>query len=121
MIKTNSVDEYIANFPEDAQKLLKELRATILKSAPKAEETISYQMPAYKLGGALVYFAAYKKHIGFYPGASGVKHFEKEISDYKNSKGAIQFPIDQPLPLKLIEKIVKFRVKENLEQKSRKK
>lgn len=121
MIKTDGVDDYIANFPDDVQKLLKQLRATIIKFAPKAEEIISYQMPAYKLGGALVYFAAYKNHIGFYPGASGVKNFEKEISAYKNSKGAIQFPIDQPLPLELIGKIVEFRVKENLEQKNRKK
>lgn len=112
--KPNSVAGYIHGFPKDTQKLLEQLRATIIKAAPAAEEIISYQMPAYKYNGMLVYFAGYKNHIGFYPGASGIKNFKEDIAVYKNSKGAVQFPLDKPLPLKLITKIVKFRVKENL-------
>lgn len=111
-----SVDEYIASFPKETQLLLQQLRAVIQKAAPKAEECISYQMPAYKLHGALVYFAAYQKHIGFYPTSSGIANFQKEISMYKNSKGAVQFPLDQKLPIALITKIVKYRVKENIEK-----
>ena len=109
-----SIDEYIANFPEDVQKKLEELRAVIKASAPGAEERISYQMPAFALKGILVYFAAYKKHIGFYPTSSGIQAFKKELSGYEVSKGTIRFPIDKPLPLELISKIVKFRVSENL-------
>jgi len=108
------VDTYIAGFPEATQKLLKKLRVTIRKAASGAEETISYQMPAYIYHGMLVYFAAYKNHIGFYPGASGIKKFSKEISGYKGSKGTVQFPLDKPLPLKLVADITAFRKKENL-------
>ena len=108
------VDGCIASFPEGTQKMLQKLRATIRKSASGAEETISYQMPAYKYHGMLVFFAAYKNHIGFYPGASGIKKFGKELSAYKGSKGTVQFPIDKPLPLKLIASITTFRKKENL-------
>jgi uncharacterized protein YdhG (YjbR/CyaY superfamily) len=108
------VDAYIAGFPEATQKLLQQLRSTIRKAAPKAEESISYQMPAYKFSGVLVYFAGYEKHIGFYPTGAGIAHFQKEIAGFKTSKGTIQFPLDKPLPLQLIKKIVAFRVQENL-------
>ena len=93
-----------------------ELRATIRKAAPGAEEKISYRMPAFNLNGILVYFAAQTRHIGFYPTSSGVTAFKEELGDYKSSKGAIQFPIDRPLPLELITRIVKFRVRENTER-----
>jgi uncharacterized protein YdhG (YjbR/CyaY superfamily) len=109
-----SIDEYIATFPEETQKILQELRATIKAAAPDAEEKISYQMPAFALKGNLVYFAALKNHIGFYPTSSGITAFKDELSKYESSKGAVRFPLDKPLPLKLIKKIVKFRVAENL-------
>ncbi|MBX2947549.1 MAG: DUF1801 domain-containing protein [Cyclobacteriaceae bacterium] len=108
------MDSYIAMFPNNVQDLLQQLRQTIRKAAPQAEETISYQMPTFKLNGNLVHFAAYKSHIGFYPAPSGLKAFEKEISNYTHSKGAVQFPLDKPLPKSLISRIVKHRVKENL-------
>jgi uncharacterized protein YdhG (YjbR/CyaY superfamily) len=114
LAKPNDVDEYISHFPKEVQKKLQELRTTIRKAAPNAEEIISYQMPAYSLNGNLVYFAAYKNHIGFYPTASGIKHFESDLSKYESSKGAVRFSIDKPLPLHLITQIVKFRVKENV-------
>ena len=110
----NSIDEYIATFPEDIQKILEELRQTIKASAPEASEKISYQMPTFFLKGNLVHFAAHPHHIGFYPTPSGIEAFQQELSVYKSSKGAVQFPIDQPLPLELIARIVKFRVGENL-------
>ena len=112
----SNIDEYISNFPYQIQKKLEELRATIKKAAPEAEEKISYQMPAFNLKGILVYFAAYTNHIGFYPTSSGVDAFKKELSSFKSSKGTIQFPIDKPLPLDLIKKIVIFRIKENLKR-----
>lgn len=111
-----STDEYISTFPKDTQKILKELRATIKAAAPKAEEKISYQMPAFALNGNLVWFAAYENHIGFYPTPSGIQAFKKELSIYKGAKGSVQFPMDKPLPLKLVTKIVKFRVAENLKK-----
>ena len=110
----SDVDSYIADYPPKVQKMLKQLRTAIRKAAPKAEESISYMMPAYKLHGPLVYFGAYEKHIGFYPTGTGVAAFQKEIASFKSSKGAVQFPLDQPLPLALVEKIVTFKVKENL-------
>ena len=109
----NSIDEYIATFPQDIQKILKELRATIKAAAPDAEEKISYQMPTFFLNGNLVHFAAFKKHIGFYPTPSGIEAFQKELSVYDGAKGSVQFPIDEPMPLKLISRIVKFRAAEN--------
>ncbi|MBK9722996.1 MAG: DUF1801 domain-containing protein [Saprospiraceae bacterium] len=112
----NTVDEYIACFPEDVQVILNELRQTVKKAAPDAEEVISYQMPAYKFHGALIYYAAYKNHIGLYPTGSGIATFKKELSIYKGAKGSVQFPLNQPIPFSLISKIVKFRVKENLEK-----
>ena len=110
-----NVDEYIARFPSNTQKLLKQLRATIRKAAPQAEETISYQMPAYNLYGKVVYFAAYEKHVGFYPMPSAIENFKKILAEYQTSKGTIQFPLDKPLPLALISKITAFRVKQNLQ------
>ena len=115
------VDAYISGFPKDTQKLLKQVRATIKKAAPQAEEVISYGMPAYKLNGALIYFAGYKNHIGLYPMPSAIVAFKKQISDYNWAKGSVQFPFNKPLPLELIEKITRFRVKEDLQKATLKK
>ena len=115
-----NTDSYIAGFPEETGNLLKQLRETIIRAAPDAEEVISYQMPAYRYYGMLVYFAGYKKHIGFYPGASGIATFKNELSGYKGAKGSVQFPLNKPLPLELISKIVNFRVHQNLEKASAK-
>ncbi len=109
-----SIDEYIATFPEETQKILKEIRATIKAAAPDAEEKISYQMPTFTLKGNLVHFAAFKKHIGFYPVPTGIEKFKKELAAYESGKGSVQFPLDEPIPYDLISRIVKFRVKENL-------
>lgn len=109
-----SVDQYIASQTEAVKPLLESIRKTIKEAAPEAEECISYQMPAYKFKGPLVYFAAYKNHIGFYPTGTGIKAFQKEIGGYKNSKGAVQFALNQPIPHDLIQKIVVFKVNENL-------
>ncbi|MCG6186167.1 iron chaperone [Maribellus maritimus] len=112
--KSESVDDYISEFPEDIQKILKRLRKTILEIAPKAEESISYGMPAYKTSGKpLVYFAGYKKHVGFYATPSGHAKFARELSQYKQGKGSVQFPLNQPIPFNLITRIVKLRVEEN--------
>ncbi len=108
-----SIDEYIAGFPEDIQALLARVRSTIQAAAPDAVECISYQMPAFALHGNLVYFAALKNHIGFYPTASGIAAFQDELAGYEHTKGAVKFPTSQPLPLDLISKIVQFRVTEN--------
>jgi uncharacterized protein YdhG (YjbR/CyaY superfamily) len=116
----NSIDEYIATFPEDIQKILEELRATIKACAPEAQEKISYQMPTFALKGNLVHFAAWKRHIGFYPTPSGTQAFKEELSIYESAKGSIQFPIDKPLPLELISRMVKFRVAENLNKAEKK-
>lgn len=115
-----TIDQYIAGFPEEVQILLSELRSTIRQAAPQATEKISYQMPTFYLNGNLVHFAAYKNHIGFYPTPSGIAAFQDELKGYKSSKGAVQFPIDEPLPLKLISKIVKFRVGENTDKSGKK-
>ncbi len=114
-----SIDDYIAGFSEEIQDLLRAIRKGVSESAPDAREAISYQMPTFKLNGILVHFAAFKNHIGFYPTPSGITAFQEELSPYKTSKGAIQFPLDQPLPLELIRKIVQFRVRENLGKNSR--
>ena len=116
-----NIDEYIAGFPNDIQEKLQKIRMTIRKAAPKAEEKISYQIPAFALNGNLVWFAAFKKHIGFFPTSSGIREFEKELSIYKCSKGTAQFPLDKPIPLGLISRIVKFRLKENLARAAAKK
>ena len=113
MEKPKDTDQYISGFPLEIQGKLEELRATIKKAAPLAEEVISYGMPAYKLDGMLVYFAAYAKHIGLYPTPSGMESFEKELASYKTGKGTAQFPLDKPLPLDLITKIVEYRMEEN--------
>jgi uncharacterized protein YdhG (YjbR/CyaY superfamily) len=109
-----NIDQYIALFPKEIQSLLQQMRATIKAAAPEAVEKISYQMPTFFLNGNLVHFAAFKSHIGFYPVPTGIEKFKKELSIYKTTKGAVQFPLDKPLPLALITKIVKFRVAENL-------
>jgi uncharacterized protein YdhG (YjbR/CyaY superfamily) len=114
--QAKNIDDYIADFPKDIQKKLKDMRATIKKAAPKAEETIKYAMPTFILNGNLVHFAAFKNHIGFYPAPMGIEAFKKELSKYKTSKGAVQFPLDEPLPLTVIGKIVKYRVMMNLEK-----
>jgi len=108
-----NIDEYIAGFPPEVQAILEKIRLTIRKAAPGAEETIKYQMPTFTLHGNLVYFAAFKTHIGFYPIPTGIEKFKKELAPYKQGKGSVQFPLDQPIPYGLISKIVKFRVKEN--------
>jgi len=107
-----NIDEYIAGFPRDVQQVLKQIRATIKKFAPDAEEAIKYQIPTFVLNENLVHFAAFKNHIGFYPTPSGIAAFKDELSRYESAKGSVQFPIDEPMPLSLIGKIVKFRVKE---------
>ena len=113
-------DSYIAGFPEKVQRLLHELRSTIRDAAPEAKEKISYGIPTFTLGRNLVHFAAYEHHIGFYPGASPMQVFINELSVYKNAKGSVQFPLDKPLPLELIRKIVCFRVAENKEKEKKK-
>lgn len=116
-----TIDEYIATFPYEVQATLEKLRQTIRKAAPDATEKISYQMPTYYFNGNLVHFAAYKKHVGFYPAPSGIVAFKDELMKYRTSKGAIRFPLDKPLPLALVKKIVTFRVHENLAKASPKK
>jgi len=111
--KFKNVEEYIAAFPKTTQTLLQDLRQTISQAAPRAEEVISYNMPAFKQHGVLVYFAAYEKHIGFYPTSSPISVFKKELEGYKTSKGAIQFPIEKSIPKTLVKKIVTFRLKED--------
>jgi uncharacterized protein YdhG (YjbR/CyaY superfamily) len=111
-----SIDEYIALFPEETKRILQEIRAVIKACAPDAEEKISYQMPTFYLKGNLVHFAAWKNHIGFYPTPSGTREFQKEISMYEGAKGSIRFPIDKPMPMDLIRRIVQFRLAENLKK-----
>lgn len=118
---TASIDEYIGGFPQPVQAILSEMRAVIRLAAPQAIEKISYQIPTLYFNGNLVHFAAFKRHIGFYPGASGVSAFQQELKGYKTSKGAIQFPLGQPLPLALVKKIVEFRIQENSPMKAGKK
>ena len=121
MLKPANIEQYIAAFPKETQQLLQQVRTTIKKAAPKAEEVISYGMPGFKLNGMLVWFAGYKNHIGFYPKPSAIEAFKKELSVYKYAKGSIQFPLDKPLPVALITKMVKFRVAENLQKAELKK
>lgn len=111
-----NIDEYIAGFPPEIQEKLEKIRATIRKAAPKAEEAISYMMPTFKLHGNLVHFAAFKNHIGFFPGAAGVEAFKEKLATYETSKGTIRFPLDQRIPFSLIIQIVKFRVAQNLDK-----
>lgn len=114
--KFKTVDEYMSALPGKTKAKLQALRKTIKKAAPGAEELISYNMPAFKLQGVLVYYAAYKGHIGFYPISSAIRAFKKDLSAYERSKGTVRFPIDKPIPLNLVSKIVKYRVKENLKR-----
>jgi len=114
--KPTDIDGYISHFPADVQAVLQEVRATIRRAAPDAEEVISYQMPAFRQHGILVYFAAWKKHVGFYPPISGDKAIEKAVARYAGPKGNLQFPLDEPMPLELIERIVKLRVKQDTEK-----
>ncbi|PKL79132.1 MAG: hypothetical protein CVV25_09060 [Ignavibacteriae bacterium HGW-Ignavibacteriae-4] len=115
----NTISDYIATFVPEIQSLLNQMRETISKAAPDAEECISYAIPTYKLHGNLVHFAAAKSHIGFYPAPSAILHFTEELAGFKSAKGSVQFPCSQPLPLELITKIVKFRVQENLAKKKK--
>jgi uncharacterized protein YdhG (YjbR/CyaY superfamily) len=107
-----NIDEYIAGFPADVQRILQEIRSIIRTAVPDAEEAMKYRMPTFVLNGNLVHFAAFDKHIGFYPTPSGIEAFKDELSAYHNAKGSVQFPLDKPVPFSLIRKIVKFRVKE---------
>jgi uncharacterized protein YdhG (YjbR/CyaY superfamily) len=113
----SSIDEYIAGFPADVRARLSKLRATIRRAAPDAVEKMSYRIPTFALNGNLVHFAAFARHIGFYPGPTGISRFSKELSSYASAKGSVQFPLDEPLPLALVAQIVKFRVEENTRAK----
>lgn len=115
-----TIDEYIAGFSPEVQQVLEEIRHTVRTAAPEATEAISYQMPTYRLKGNLVHFAAFKHHIGFYPTPSGIEGFQDELAGYVSAKGSVQFPLDQPMPLALIRRIVQFRVQENLENAAKK-
>lgn len=119
--KPTSVTQYMASFPKETQALLLQMQSIILKACPQVEQKIGYAMPAYRYHGVLVYFAGYKNHIGFYPSGSGILEFQDKLSEYKFSKGAIQFPLDKPLPVNLIMEIVKYRVKQNEENEMLKK
>lgn len=125
-MQTNSgtprnIDEYISGFPNDIRQILEKIRATIRKAAPEADEAIKYQIPTFILNGNLVHFAAFKNHIGFYPAPMGIEQFQDELSRYESGKGSVQFPLDRPIPYALISKIVKYRVKKNLEKAAAKK
>jgi uncharacterized protein YdhG (YjbR/CyaY superfamily) len=109
-----SIDEYIATFPKEVQVVLEELRQVIRESAPEAEEAIRYQIPTFRLNGNLVHFAAHKNHIGFYPTPSAIERFKGKLSAFKTSKGAVQFPLYEPIPFDLVREMVEFRVKENM-------
>lgn len=110
------IDAYIADFPEEVREILEKIRATIRAAAPDAEETINYGIPTFTLKGNLVHFAAFQKHIGFYPTPSGIERFKNELASYESAKGSVQFPLDQPIPYDLISEIVAFRVSENLQK-----
>jgi uncharacterized protein YdhG (YjbR/CyaY superfamily) len=116
-----TIDEYIATFPDPVQELLQQVRATIHAAAPEATEKISYQMPTFFLNGNLVHFAAFKNHIGFYPAPRGIEAFKDELAQYKGAKGSVQFPLDEPMPLDLIRRIVEFRAAENSSKAKKKK
>lgn len=114
------IDEYISAFPADVQKKLRKIRVTIKKAAPRAKESISYSIPAFKQDGVLVYFAAFKNHISVYPAPRGAQEFRKEMAAYEGGKGTVQFPLDKPIPFELVTRIVKFRLKQNLEKSASK-
>ena len=112
--KYTTIDEYIAQFPDNVQSILNEIRSVIKAAAPGAREKISYQIPTFELKGNLVHFAAYRHHIGFYPTSSGIEHFKDELAGYELSRGTVRFPLGQPIPFDLIRRITEFRVRENL-------
>lgn len=116
MMQFRDIDHYISTYPENVQGILKKMRETIHKAAPKAEEAIKYGLPTFVLNGNLVHFGGFKNHIGFYPAPSGIKEFAKELSAYDGSKGTIRFALDKPIPYPLISKIVKYRAAVNLEK-----
>ena len=116
-----TIDEYIAGFPSDVQKILEKIRLIIREAAPDAQETIKYQIPTFTLNGNLIHFAAFKRHIGFYPVPTGIEKFKDALSEYTMGRGSVQFPLDKPIPFDLIEKIVQFRVEENLKKVAGKK
>ena len=115
-ISYSTIDEYIQTFPKEIQEILEKIRQTIKEAAPGAVEAISYQIPTFKLNGNLVHFAVFRNHIGFYPASRGKEAFQKELAAFKGGKGTVQFPLDKPIPLSLIRKIVKYRIKENLKK-----
>ena len=117
--QAQTIDEYIAAFPADVQAILEKVRKTIRKAAPDAEEAMKYAIPTFVLNGNLVHFAAFERHIGLYPGPSGIAAFAKELAGYKSAKGSVQFPLDQPIPYDLIARIVKFRVEEQQQTKKK--
>ena len=116
-----TIDEYIAGFPHDVQEILEEIRSTIKSAAPEAKEAIIYRIPTFTLKGNLIHFAAFKKHIGFYPTPTGIEKFKDELAVYEGAKGSVRFPLDKPIPFDLISRIVKFRVEENLGNAAREK
>jgi uncharacterized protein YdhG (YjbR/CyaY superfamily) len=111
------IDDYIDGYPKDVQRLLKQMRRTVKKAAPNAQEKIAYGIPTLTLNGNLVHFAAFKRHIGFYPGAAGIATFKEQLSAYKSARGSVQFPFDKLLPLALVSRITKFRVRQNLRKR----
>ena len=113
---SGAVDEYIAQFPAEVQQILNQIRAVIKEAAPDAVEKISYQMPGFYLNDSLVWFGAYARHIGFYPTPAGIAAFQEELAAYKSSKGAVQFPLNQPIPYDLIARITRFKAQENLKK-----
>lgn len=115
-----SIDDHISTFPPETQRLLQQVRQTIKAVAPEAVETISYGIPTFQLNGNLVHFSGYAHHIGFYPGANGIRQFAGELSEYKTSKGTVQFPLDKPIPFDLIRRITEFRREENLSKVKKK-
>lgn len=119
MKSSSTIDAYIADFPNDVRKLLTQMRTAIGEAAPKATEAISYGIPTFKLNGNLVHFGGFKNHVSFFPGSSGVAAFKKELKEYVVTKGTIQFPLDKKLPIGLIKKITKYRVKENEAKKKK--
>lgn len=120
MTVAKNIDDYIAAYPKNVQKLLKQMRSIIKKAAPQAAETISYGIPTFTLNGNLVHYAGYKNHIGFYPAPSAIEAFKNELSVYAGAKGSVQFPLDKPLPVELIREIVAFRIAENMQKASKK-
>lgn len=118
--KPNTIDEYITNFPDEVQEILEKVRATIRENAPEAKETINYQIPTFTLNGNLVHFAAFKKHIGFYPTPTGIEKFKNELTEHETAKGSVKFPLTKPIPYNLIAKITEFRVNEQKKKQNTK-